>query len=489
MTGPDANEAIDAQALRRAFALLPALVAPLLALHLVPGDDALRHVAIAFLGGRRWGDVYPFSEFARFPDYDPWWGYDAALRALHAVVVPLPIDRLAAQFLVLKLLSALLVGVALWLMARRSRIGAAIVDPRTFLLAVVVTALALAMPLQRMASARPFVFGTLFLVYAVGRTGAVHGFLAAALLTALYPYLAWIYLLAAAAAHLWRGSRAFALGAIAAALAGAAFRPADFAGFVTALAHSGAVRAEVAAAFRITELTPLWQHPYTVALAVLAAWWLVPRLPGNARGLRTEHVMALCFLPVSALFARYFVDVVIPLLFVAHAADAVGAAQAPVARIAARLRGGASDAGTATATSSRRSLLLSALLVVALAAVVGALGVRSLHQHEHLARVADNLAPIPRGSLVLTQFNLQYRILYARPDLSLVPSSELGFPLPEIHDAYVAYVAHGRACALARRIGAAYLVDTPSHRLDTGDRACLHPLRAVGDLRLWRVAP
>ena len=24
-----------------------------------------------------------------------------------------------------------------------------------------------------------------------------------------------------------------------------------------------------------------------------------------------------------------------------------------------------------------------------------------------------------------------------RPDLSLVPSSELGFPLPEIHDAYV----------------------------------------------------
>lgn len=480
MTHPGANPSTDADALRRAFAIVLTLVPALLALYLVPVDDALRHVAIAFSGGRRWGDVYPFSEFARFPNYDPWWGYDAALRALHAVFVPRSIDRLAAQFLALKLLSALFVGAALWLLVRRARIATTIRDGHTFLFAVVVAALALALPLQRMASARPFAFGTLFLVYAVGRTGIVRGFLSAALLVTLYPYLAWMYVLAASAAHVWCGSRSFALGAMLASLVGAAFHPTEFAGLVAALAHSGAVRAEVASGLVITEFTPLWQHPYTLVLASLAAWWLVPRLTRDARRLRTEHAIALCFLPVSVILARYFVDVVIPLMFVAHGADAVAAV---------RLRAGASATGTNIASLSRPSLPLSALLVLAYAALVGALGVRSLHQHERLARGADDLAPIPHGSRVLTEFNLQYRMLYARPDLSLVPSSELGFPHPDIHDAYVAYMTHGRACTLARRIGATYLVDTPSHRLDAGDRACLRPLPVNGDLRIWRVTP
>jgi hypothetical protein len=112
---------------------------------------------------------------------------------------------------------------------------------------------------------------------------------------------------------------------------------------------------------------------------------------------------------------------------------------------------------------------------------------RSVGQSHALARTLEHLEPVPRASLVLTEFNLQYRILFARPDLALVPSSELGFPHPSIRDAYIAYVKQGRVCALADRIGARFLVDAPSHRLDPSDRACLAPVREDSELRVWRV--
>jgi hypothetical protein len=484
---------LDAPTLRRAFVLALALVSVLLALYLVPVDDALRHVGVAFADGRAWGDVYPHSEFARFPLYNPWWGYDAALRVLGDALAALPLDRLARQFLALKLLSTLWIGAFLWCCTRRARIAARIADARTFLVAVGVTALLLSLPLQRFAAARPFAFGTLFLLYAVGRAGAWRGFASAALLTALYPYLAWMYVAAAALAHVWRGSRAFALGALAAGTIGVvAFRPGDLVGLLGALVHAGTVRADLWSTFRITELEPLWHHPFTLGMYMLVAAWFAPRLGREARRLRTEHVIAACFLPASLVHARYFVDVVVPLLFVAHGAEAVGAASATLARLAARPRGGTPDAPGApdpnAMPSGGRGYALRALLAIACVVVLGALVVRSAEQHRNLARTERALAPLPRGARILTEFNLQYRVLYARPDLSLVPSSELGFPHPDIRDAYVAYIAHGRACTLAERVDAAYLVNTPSQRLAPDDRACLEALPpTASDLRVWRV--
>lgn len=494
----------DATAFGRAFAWTLVFAALLLAAYLVPLDDGMRHVAVAFAGGRSWGEVYPYSEFARFPAYDPWWGYDALLRGLGRALAVLPLGLFARQFLALKLASAALLGSTAWLLARRAGIQREVRDARGFLVAVVVTALWLAGPLDRVAAARPFAFGTLWLAYAAGATGAVRGGVSAALVVALYPYLAWMYVLAGAAAHLWRGSRAFALGALGAALAGAAVRPQDLLGFIAALAHSGTVRAELADAFRITEFSALWEHPFTLASVLLVAFWLVPRLAPDARQLRVEHAMALLFLPVAVMFARYLVDVVVPLLFVAHGRDAVVALRP----LAGWLRSGRSPhvaptsadpgaparpskhtlPGAPEPTSPARAWALRAVLGVAVLATIGLLAARSARQYAALADVAPSLRAIPHGGLVLTEFNLQYRLLFARPDLALVPSSELGFPRADIHAEYVGYIRTGRACALARRVGAAFLVDTPTHRLDATDTACLDRLPAKGPLRLWRVS-
>ena len=134
-----------------------------------------------------------------------------------------------------------------------------------------------------------------------------------------------------------------------------------------------------------------------------------------------------------------------------------------------------------------RPVVLRAFLALAYALVLVAVVARAVRQHNGLARVADDLHAVARGSLVLTRFNTQYRMLYARPDLALVPSSELGFPTEEIAEPYLAYHRDGRVCSLARRIGADYFVEPRSSYVDPTDVACLTLVEDGRLLRTWRV--
>ncbi len=74
-------------------------------MHNFPLDDGLRHVGLAFGDSRSWGEVYPFSVFEAHRDYDPWYGYDLALRALASAFGLLPLPLPLQQFVMTKLLS------------------------------------------------------------------------------------------------------------------------------------------------------------------------------------------------------------------------------------------------------------------------------------------------------------------------------------------------------------------------------------------------
>ena len=74
-------------------------------LYRLPSDDGLRHVGMAFGDFKSWGEVYPFSTFELFKDYDPWYGYDFSLRMIAAGLEHLPISLPALKFLLTKALA------------------------------------------------------------------------------------------------------------------------------------------------------------------------------------------------------------------------------------------------------------------------------------------------------------------------------------------------------------------------------------------------
>ena len=137
----------------------------------------------------------------------------------------------------------------------------------------------------------------------------------------------------------------------------------------------------------------------------------------------------------------------------------------------------------------RPAIAVTSLILVALLA-----GVAS-KRHKDDAGLAKVLEAIPKGSLVLTTFNLQYRLLFVRPDLRLVPSCEMGFPAETILADYRRYIDKGDPCGLAQRIGAQWFVGPELMPFDPAKTACLDHIagrsRQQGDqsISLWLLSP
>jgi hypothetical protein len=482
----------SAPALQRAFGAAVLLVSVGVALCMVQGDDGLRYVGLAFGPVRPWGQVYPFSYFQVFSDYDPWGGYDASLRALAALLTPLPVPVALKRFIVLKLLSAGFVAGLLWLTTRRAQVAEAAVTGRGLVLGLAMMAVWLTEPVLRQLMARPFAFGTLLLLYSVGRRGALRGFLACALTLFMYPYLGWIYTGPVAIAHWLRGSRSFALGSLGATVLAFALQPHSFWGMLAALARSDAVRGQLPRLV-IGELAPLSQHLGFALVSVAALLLLLPHVR-EPRRLGVAQVIMLLFLPVALKYARYFVDVELCMAFVAYGADALRLLERAFERVASdwrRLLGlvprGDLQNDVRAPLAAARPRWLRPGLTLGYAAAVALLVVGCVEQYRALGRVGALLGPVPEGSLVLTSFNQQFEVLYNRPDLAVVPSCELGFPKDELRGPYLAYLNAGRVCSLARVISAGYFVEAGTDYLDPRDTGCLRLLQGDGALRLWRV--
>lgn len=461
----------------RVLYLVAAIGALFVALWTFPADDALRHVGIAFGGGRLWGEVYPFSIFEQYATCRPWGGFDAALHGAALGIEQLPVSPLAQRFAALKLvvfgLVAAHLGLAVWRSGLVDEVGSA----RDLGIAVALAVVVLWLPILRTSYGRPFVLGTLAVLYAVGARGFVGGALATSVVGLAYPYLAWMYAGPMVVAHGLRGCRRFALGAFVGAAVTLALTPRSCWSLVVDLVRSDGVRGELD--LSIAEFAAAWDQPaIPIALAVaFAVLWR--RLPPEARKVRPVHIMMLLFLPISLKYLRYFVDVQLTLFFAAHARDALRMLRGPADRLLARL--------PASGSSEPLSPVVRVVLGLGYGVVLLALGLGSLKELTSMERTASALEQVPEGSLVVTEFNLQYSLLLARPDLRLVPSCELGFPRAEIKEPYVGYVNDGRVCALATAVQATHFVEARRVYLDPLDTACLELVAEDPTLRIWRV--
>jgi hypothetical protein len=447
-----------------------------------PADDALRHVGLAFGEARSWGDVYPFSGFADRGGYDPWLGHDLALRGLARVLGLLPISRLAQQVIATKLVSCAFALLLLWLAVKRSGLMGEVRAQRDLALAMLLVLLLLGFSVRRMLLGRPFAYGTFFLLYAAGARGAVAGAASSGVLFFFYPYLAALYTVPAALAHLLRGSRAFAAGAAAATGLAIAVQPSAFWGLLVGLLRADRLRATLIP--QIGEFGSALGQAGLWALLVALLVVALPRFSAEARRLTVGHLLALAFLLPALKYGRYLLDAVLPLVFVVFAGEAMRVFSEPLGRVGEAWRGLLRRRERPDPARPGRSLL--PLIAVAYLAVLAAAGLLSLRSHREAQRLQSLLEPVPRGALVLSQFNLQYLTLFVRPDLRLVPSSELGLPAAGIRDEYRAFFNRGEACPLAARIGAAFLLEGRAEYLDPRS-ACLVLAAEQEHTRLWQI--
>ena len=468
-----APHALDARSPARALRVGLVLTGVLLGLTTLPLDDGLRHVGQAFGAERSWGEVYPYSAFAELGGYNPWYGFDYALRVIADVAQQLPLPQLVQQLVLVKLLSVLWAVSMLWLCARRARLAEALDDPVSILCAFAVVFFMIGPAVGRAGTIRPFVIGTLVLVYSFGQRGFLRGALSSSLVLACYPYLAFVYTVPLAIAHALRGSRSFALGVAVATLVATVLAPQGQWTMLGALAQANLTRA--ATGLQIIELRSAAGEGAWIIMLLLLAALIAPRLPKAAFELRVPHVVAACFMPAAIMHVRYLADVVLVCLFVAHGADLTRLLRSIVGDAVARwhaLRG--SPAGPAQ--PERPSPVLLAVLALGYLAGAGMLWQELGKQRRGLEARRRELARVPSGARVLTEFNTQYEMLFVRPDLSLVPSCELGVPSASVREPYIAYFARGRVCELAHAVGASHFVEARGKYIDPTDSACLQLL-------------
>ena len=134
--------------------------------------------------------------------------------------------------------------------------------------------------MARVLTVRPFVIGSLYLLFALPGGGALRGVVAAGLLGVCYPYLFWVYTLPVAVAHLWRGDRRFGAGTLA---AHGRRRRRAAAGILGAPRAAWRVRRRSGrrSRIKITEFRPVTAEPLLGGALLLALVCILPFLPAG----------------------------------------------------------------------------------------------------------------------------------------------------------------------------------------------------------------
>jgi hypothetical protein len=485
---------------RKAFVICLLIIFFLTCLLRFPTDDGLRHVGLAFGNFSSWGNVYPFSIFEEFKDYNPWFGYDLILRLIAGALKYLPISLLTIKFLLTKSLSFLFLLVFFYLCLSRSSLLDEIKDRDSFTLVLIILVVFLVFPFGRIMIARPFAFGTFFLIYSAGQKGVLRGALSSLALTFFYPYLSWFYIIPVAFAHFIKGDKKFALGAFFFVFIFLLLQPPSFWGFQIALVKSEVVRSAINAKIQEFHST-LKFFPFYIYLAGLII--LYPKFSKDLKNLNYLNILILIYLLPALKYIRYFHDITLPLLFISFAKELSQILLEPFQnfvsswaaiienrfnKIKSRIRPRPIKNSN---KKGRKAAKPDISLKPYIAAVYLLIFVILIHlnfkQVASFRNFQNGLMPIAEGSLVLASFGLQYKTLYLRPDLRLIPSCEMGFAGKGITKEYVNFFNAGLIRPLSRKTNAKYFLESQRMYVNPEDGRFLNLLGKNNNFNLWKI--
>jgi hypothetical protein len=108
-------------------------------------------------------------------------------------------------------------------------------------------------------------------------------------------------------------------------------------------------------------------------------------------------------------------------------------------------------------------------------------------QFETLRETEKLLAVIPNSQTILSSFNQQYQILFLRPDLKVIPSSEIGMPSSQIIAEYINFFKLGRFKDLSDKTGATYLIEGKDIYIDPRESKHLELIGGHKKLKIWKI--
>ncbi len=458
-----------------------------------PIDDGLRHISHAFSEGANWATAYPFSYFSDHPEIRPWFGYDLILRGIAILLSRVDIDPLVLKILLLKTLSLLFVFATLVPIVRVSGIETELDDFPAVLLALVCIFFFLTPVLIRAMIVRPFIFGTIFIAVSFRYKSFAQGFLSAAALVFLYPYLAWFYVLPVAAVHVLSGSRKFAIGALAAIGIFFALQPSSFWKFQIGILSGEEIRNLIGVEINELAFAMASAFEASTMAAVFVLYPLARRLvPFAGYG----FILLCIYLVPSILYKRTFFDIFLPVSFMLYARPLLLYLKSLHPAVAASWRQFAEEVKGLFPTRVRfrakhspqeSGINLKPVLVVLFICLILLVGHINLKQAKSVAGDESQLSSIPKHATVLTSFNQQYRIHFVRPDLRTIPSCDISLPSPTIFNEYRDFIKNGRFIELAGRTSASYIVCAGDIHLDPAEGRYLEPVVNNDTLKVWKI--
>ena len=494
------SEIKESQQYKTVFWVLLSIVSVISALFIFPSDDGLRHVGLAFGNLTSWGDVYPYSIFEQFKDYDPWYGYDLSLKVIAGILKLLPFSTLTLSFALIKTLAVIFTLLFFWVVTSRSGILDEIKDQNTFTLAVILLLALLSLPAARVMTLRPFIFGTLYLIYTIGSKGFVRGALSSLILTFFYPYLSWFYILPVVLTHFIKGDKKFAIGALITIILFLIMQPPSFWGFQVALLNSDSLRQDITP--KIGEFTLTFKmsifYFYLVSLV-----FLFPKFSDKCACLNYSTLLILIYFAPALKYIRYFYDLILPLLFVSFGKEILQILHEPfnkmifawrsliqsyLLNIQLLLKFNSKIRPSRNHISdSKPEMNLKPYIAVCYSLIFAMLVFLNLQQVNNLKSFRETLSSVPLTSLVLSGFNLQYKLLFIRPDLRIIPSCEVVFATQYIAKEYSDFFNKGLIFPLAEKIGTKYFIDDKKNYIDPREGKYLKYLKDSDELRIWQV--
>lgn len=470
-----------------------------------PVDDGLRHVGKAFTQDFiSWGTVYPYSSFEDLADYNPWYGYDKLLSVIASFLKQIPLAETALKFILVKVLSFIFLSFFLYLVISRSGILAGvktkdkIKNKELFVVALIIMLIMLYLPCQRILSIRPFIFGTFFILYSIDQKKFFPGIFSSVALSFLYPYLSWFYTIPVAFAHLIRGSKKFAGGVLLATITFLYLQPPSFWKFQTALFSSGKIRSLLDD--KISELASTW-HSLLFYLFLVGFAVIYPKFRARAKKMHYRNLLIIIYLVPSLKYLRYFIDLMLPLLFISFSKEILYIMLEPFQRLITDWKNILKNSFCKLSFKKQKKSLLKThedrektagislmpYIIIAYAFITAMFVYQNYEKFSALKKFKADLSAVPIGSLVLTDFGLQYKMLFVRPDLHIIPSCEIGFPKKEIKEAYIDYQNNGKLIALACKTRAKFLVEQKKKYINPEAGRYLKPVKKSNDLKVWEI--